>query len=107
MPSRYTVKGSVTLDGQPIENGQIIFLPADGGGRPDGTEIQNGEYEVVVTEGAKRVEITATQEIPAAEPGGIPDYKPLVPKKYNENSELTASINSNDENTADFALSSK
>ena len=29
-PPRYPVMGTVTIDGQPVSNGEIVFLPADG-----------------------------------------------------------------------------
>ncbi|HEY1067555.1 MAG TPA: hypothetical protein VGE52_15640 [Pirellulales bacterium] len=42
----YPVSGVVTYDGQPLANGNITFLPADGRGAVDGAPIVNGKYEM-------------------------------------------------------------
>ena len=91
-PLRHQVTGTVNLDGQPLESGQVLFIPSDGQGPADACPIVAGKFEGKVAPGAKRVEITATKEVPAAEPGGMPDYVTLVPKQYNTESTLTAEI---------------
>lgn len=106
-PDLFQVTGNVTLDGNPLENGEILMMPASGSGRPDAGRIENGKFTLKCTAGPKRVEITATKEVPAADPGGIPDYISIIPSRYNDETELTANIEANDENSVDFPLDSK
>ncbi len=56
-----TVKltGQVTLDGQPLELGEIRFTPADGKGQPTGSAIKGGKYETSLPCGSMNVLITA------------------------------------------------
>jgi len=62
-----TVSGDVTYEGQPVENGEINFLPADGKGAPAGTKIVGGKYEVQgLVPGPKVVQITAVKSVPFA-----------------------------------------
>ncbi len=42
--SRYSVTGTVTHKGQPVESGQITFTPAEPGGRAATGPIQKGRY---------------------------------------------------------------
>ncbi|WP_254511302.1 hypothetical protein [Anatilimnocola floriformis] len=41
-----TVDGMVTFDGQPVEQGAIVFEPADRQGAVAGATIQNGKYRI-------------------------------------------------------------
>lgn len=91
-PARSMVTGTVTLDGQPVEQGQILFMPSDGQGVSDALPIAAGKFEGEVAPGSKRVEITATKEIPPAEAGGMPDYVSIIPKEYNTETTLTADV---------------
>lgn len=109
-PDLFPVSGTVTLDGNPLEKGNIVFEPADGLGRPDGAAIENGKYSLTCTQGEKIVRITATKEVPAEGGGDIPDYISIIPEKYNEKSELKASIKAESgdgANPNNFELTSK
>ncbi len=109
-PQRYPILGRVTLDGNPLEHGEVLILPVDGKGRPDAGAIKNGEFAFDCTAGAKRVEITSTKEIPPASSGGMPDYVALIPKKYNSASTLTAEVKPSrnvSDNTFEFSLKTK
>lgn len=66
-----TAEGEVTYEGQPVEKGQIAFLPADGKGPQAGGAIVNGRYRVadlapgpkiVKIEGVKAVEFARSSE---------------------------------------------
>lgn len=91
-PLRHKVTGTVSLDGQPVETGQVLFIPADGQGPSDACPIVAGKFEGEVAPGSKRVEITASKQVPPKEPGGMPDSISLIPPKYNSQSTLTAEI---------------
>lgn len=90
------LRGTVSYDGQPIEQGLITLVPTDGKGRADGGEIRDGAYAIRCTPGRKRVEITGTRPIPGAAPlEGVPGdanhveaREPYVPAKYNTDSTL-------------------
>ena len=58
---KVVVRGMVTVDGQPIEEGSISLEPADGQGPTTGGLIKEGKYELIgnaaVTPGDKIVRI--------------------------------------------------
>jgi len=59
-----TAEGEVTYEGQPVEKGQIMFLPADGKGPTTGGAIRNGRYTVAdLTPGPKIVQIDAVKAV--------------------------------------------
>ena len=67
-PARYRVQGSVRYDGQPVEDGEILFAPVVKGIAPDAGRIDHGSYEVLVTAGKKRVEIRASRMVVGGKP---------------------------------------
>jgi hypothetical protein len=63
-----TISGIVTYDGQPVGDGTITFLPADGKGQPAGGPIVNGRYSLTgVLPGSKMVQITAVKAVKFAQ----------------------------------------
>ena len=63
-----TVSGTVTYEGQPVGDGTITFLPADGKGQPVGGPIVNGRYSLTaVSPGSKMVQITAVKAVKFAQ----------------------------------------
>ena len=105
------VVGKVTIDGTPIEDGKILFRQVDGDQRAFATDIVNGDYALRSLPGNTRVEIRASRIIPGKfdMTNGTPEPmgEMYVPKRYNKQSELTASINPEGSNAFDFELSSK
>jgi len=58
------LSGTVTYDGQPVENGTITQLPEDGKGPSAGGPISGGEYRVEgVTPGRKIVRILGVKAV--------------------------------------------
>ena len=109
-PPRFDVFGTAQYDGQLISDGDIVFLPEDGKGRPDGGKIVDGKFRFSVTAGKKRAEIRASRENPnklvdsMTEPGKkVPAREDYIPARYNTNSELTLEVVSG-ENAIDFEL---
>lgn len=98
------VKGRVTLDGQPLKDATVMFLPA-GGGRP-GTAITDadGRYELLFTgteKGAmigKNVVKISTYYPPMGNTGAdgktseIPACPERLPAKYHDRTELIAEV---------------
>lgn len=103
-PTEIVVKGTVTFEGEPVETGEILFIPADGEGPVGAGPITNGEFSFVATPGAKKVEITANKVGDKPAPDGLPNYIPYIPKKYNTATTLTATVENKAENTYTFDL---
>lgn len=100
----YRVTGSVTWNGEPVQDGNISFSPADGDGLPQTGKIVDGKYELMATAGAKKVSIHASREGPVDPVMNAPARIPFIPPKYNSQTTLTAEVKPNDENVADFPL---
>jgi hypothetical protein len=116
--NRQPISGAVTLDGNPLENGSIHFIPTS----PEaGTEvtatISGGRYSFSKTNGPVpgpfKVEISSAEapkfEPPVGKtPGEVlpPRAKEKVPEKYNFKSTLTTTIKSGQTEPVDFALTS-
>ena len=109
-PPRFEVFGTVQYGGELVPDGDIVFLPADGKGRPDGGKIIDGKFRFSVTAGKKRVEVRGSRENPdklvdsMMEPGKkVPAREDYIPDRYNTNSELTLEV-LDGENAIDFEL---
>jgi hypothetical protein len=119
---REGISGEVTLDGQPLDQGAIQFIPASRKeGVAGGAVIQGGKYSIErgkgLVPGEYRVLISSSQGTPPAadsSDGGAPGPvkkgdapKDLVPPQYNAKSTLTAEVKAGSPNALDFALKSK
>lgn len=97
-----SIWGTVNLDGKPVADGAIRFIPMEGTRGPDaGAVIRDGKYKVVVKElasGKYRVSIRGYKPGPRVEPDPLagPPIKgteQIVPKKYqDEGSELVKEL---------------
>jgi hypothetical protein len=102
------VSGEVTLDGQPLTDGVIHFMPVDGKSRTASTFVRDGHFQTRVPLGKQRVEISCVKAQPLR-PGQAADSATgaeIVPAKYNTKSELHADVN-NGANKLRFELSGK
>ena len=114
---RGAIHGAVTLNGKPLEQGSILFMPMEGTrGTVAGAEIKDGRYQLSATTGPavgwSRVEIRAMRKtgrmVPKAfgRPGEmVPEKAEAVSPKFNSKTELKVEIKPGD-NTADFKVSS-
>ena len=76
----YPVAGKVTLDGEPVASGEIIF--SSSAGPVDAGPINDGEFSFESLQGAMRVEVTAVRDHPTRKvPGSTPDV--WLPAKVN------------------------
>ncbi len=100
-----SVHGKVTLDGELVANGSIVFLPKSGTGKKAAAAIEQGLYSIPAADkllpGAYRVEINwrkpTGRQIASADPGIMADEtREAVPAKFNSESTLTAEIASGD-----------
>jgi hypothetical protein len=117
---RGAISGRVTLDGQPIEEGSISFVPtAAGQDQAASSRIRQGEYSIAQANGPglgnMRVEIRAARLTGRRNPPSDPalaaleaEYESVetVPNRYNTESELTAEIKPGN-NVVDFDLKTK
>ena len=108
-PVLVPVSGTVTFDGGPVEEGEIVFRAADGAVASGAARIAAGRYEGRAPLGAKRVEIIAVRRkaATAAKAGDSGESAPaemFVPDRYNAQSTLTAEVTAAGPNTFDFAL---
>ena len=105
-PPKGTVKGTVTLDGQPIDGGVITFVPSDGNSQPEAVTIAAGEYSVTMPVGDKRVEIywaPSSGQVGDTATQGREQIVQRIPAKYNAQSTLTHTVTKG-EARKDFAL---
>ena len=83
----HDVTGTVTFEGEPVKEGQIVFES----GTVTGAEIKEGKFTAQLPPGKYKVRITATREEGVA-PDGLPNYVSYVPKKYNEQTTLEEDV---------------
>ena len=113
--SSSSVHGKVTLDGENVTEGNIVFLSQGTSGPKAAAAIAEGVYSLSPQDkllpGTYRVEISwrkpTGRKIPAADPGvTVDETRESVPAKYNTESTLTAEIGSGDVEK-NFDLTSK
>jgi len=109
------VLGTVTLNGEPIAEGSINFIPIEGTTGPGaGAVIRDGQYHITpdkgVTPGKNRVEIrafrtTGRQVRDLAGPGGgvRQERVPAFPPEYNDQSTLVREVERG-KNTINFEV---
>ena len=115
-PSAVEVTGEITLDGQPVADGMISFVPpsSEKSLKPAWSKINSGRYSisagrVLQPEIPYRVEILAYhktgREIPSAVPGGGLEQEivQIIPTEFNRKSTLKRTVQAG-ENEIDFDL---
>jgi hypothetical protein len=109
-PELFTVAGEVKFDGQPLQEGRILFRRTDGDQKAYAGEITNGAYEVTAEPGPMKVEIVASRLIPGKfdNSNGTPEPvgEMYIPKQYNAETTLTANVSPSGENQFPFELKS-
>ena len=115
---RGTVRGLITLDGEPLKQGSILFLPEHGNsGVATGGTVSNGHYELTGDAGPRkgwyRIEIRSVRksgkqvQMPYAPPGEMMDVgEEAVDIQYNSASKLRVNVPSG-ESTHDFRVASR
>jgi hypothetical protein len=103
------VSGVVTLDGQPLADATVMFQPTEGRASIATTD-SAGKYSLTYLDGVPGAKLGAHKviirtEIPG-EDGQPPIAKEKLPKKYHDQTELTAEVKPGS-NTFDFALTSQ
>lgn len=115
---RMAISGTITLEGQPLADGAIIFEPAGGQGTTSGASITNGKYTIERKDGLKpgkyTVRITSgdgttpndLSEEEAASPGGSTNIVSVdrIPPEYNEKSTQSVDVLADGDNVFDYAI---
>lgn len=117
-PQRQYIYGRVTLDGQPLDFGSITFVPDPTGPKASGI-IEKGQYTIQSVRGPlagdKLVEIRAPR-YPADEPPPTTSSEKLrqmavapeaLPARYNNKTELRATVTESGPNEFNFDLKSE
>ena len=122
---RHSLTGTVTLDGEPLSQGSIVFFPQPGTPGPSaGGHIVDGRFSIApeggTMAGTFRVEITASRKTgrqivdptlkmmnPDAESAMIDQTEQYIPPRYNKQSELTAEVRKSGSNNFEFELMSQ
>ena len=107
------VTGKVTMDGKPLANATVVFIPENG--RPAGASTDaNGNYVLNFSQGRRgaipgnnSIRISTQRDPTPGENGtAIPGAKETIPARYNSASELTFTVEPGKRNTANFDLKS-
>jgi hypothetical protein len=110
---RMEVTGEVKLQGQPLKDGLIRFVPLDGQDTPGGGSIQNGEYKIPRSNGLKAgkylIQLSAgdgktPNDEEAGSPGGSTNIVSVdqIPDEWNVRSKQQVEVKSNGANRFDF-----
>jgi hypothetical protein len=106
-----TVAGTVTLDGSPLANGLIRFIPTDGRTASADATVVDGEFTAKVPVGEKRVSISAPKVVGKRKMYETPDsptidvVEELLPERYNVRSELSITVQAGSQG-AEYSLTS-
>jgi len=96
--STSTVTGTVTLDGQPLQEGVVRFVPADGKGQTASAEVKDGKFTATLPKGEMRVEFSAPKVVRQTKMYDTPDSPvvdetvELLPARYNVQSTLKITV---------------
>ncbi|MFM9965541.1 MAG: hypothetical protein ACKV2Q_30515 [Planctomycetaceae bacterium] len=113
---RQAVKGSVTLDGQPLASGSIRFEPQNVSGIKvsAGAVIHNGQFVILedqgLPKGSYKVSISSPEggnQEPSMPAPNVPPPRERIPEKYNINTTLTVEIPTGAQKGLTFELKSQ
>lgn len=98
---RQPISGTITVNGEPLNRGSILFAPDDPTGVSSGAEIENGTYAIPahqgLTVGTYTVRVYATdedaEEVAPTLPGpGVKTQPELIPAAYNLKSDFKLDV---------------
>lgn len=111
---RQPMSGTVTLKGQPLDQGSILFLPSSADQtNSTGAVIQNGTFTVPrekgLVPGIYKVQISSQEETGKVIPGGPgvpprPIMRERIPKSHTGEGNATVEVTSGGKNHFEFVL---
>src|SRR5437870_1956612 len=101
--ARQAVSGTVTFNGQPLDQGRIHFVPVDKTKSDSGATVENGKYniprDVGLMPGTYKVSVYSYDQkgakVQSSEIPGEPSakqFKERIPAQYNVQTKLTAEV---------------
>jgi hypothetical protein len=113
-PDIASVTGKVTLDGQPLVNATVVFMPKSGGRPAAARTDENGVYNLNFSAGRKgtipgpnRVRITTLSDPYEDDDGNrVPGSRERIPMEYNQQTKLEFDVIDGQKNEANFDLKS-
>jgi len=96
--SEAKVSGDVLVDGQPLKKGRIEFVPAAAKAAAASAEVTDGKYAVKVAPGEYKVKINGDKVVgkhkmyDTPDSPTVDDVRELVAAKYNDQTELTMTV---------------
>jgi hypothetical protein len=113
---QFPVSGKVTVDGKPLEQGLISFLPSVSGPAAS-APIEAGAFALDRTDGPGQgpykveivsVQSTGRQVVSPDDPSvTIEETRNIIPTRYNARSDLLVQVSADGENAYRFDISSK
>ena len=103
-PAMATVSGVVTFDGQPVEDGEILFSPLDKNLGPEAGRIKNGAFNFPAKVGQSRIEVRASRAVPGRDTPMGPITLEYIPARYNEESTLSENVTADGKNHWELKL---
>lgn len=107
-----SVSGTVTLDGQPLKDGTVRFVPSDGKSQTASAPVKDGQFTAAVPVGDMRVEFSAAKVLGKRKMYNTPDsptvddVAELIPDRFNVKSELKITVRGGSQSET-FPLKSK
>ena len=105
-PPQTGVRGTVTLDGAPMAEGQITFLDATGEGAPAFLDVKDGRFEGDVPHGKKKIQIMSFKKGKLKTGEEDPVGVQIVHPDYNKNTKLTAEVSASGVTPSEFNVKS-
>ena len=112
---REPISGEVTLDGRPLEAGEITFVPDGFEGLPIGAQVEDGRFSVPREDGPipgnYRVSVYSSKPTGKTypDPGDptmtIEETYETIPPQYNLNSKMNADVQEGGDNSFTFEIS--
>lgn len=99
------VTGTVTWNGAPLTDGEVIFTPEDTHTPPGAGKLKDGAFEFLSKPGKVRVEVQAVRKTGKRHPiHGFELTELYIPARYNTETELTAEVTPGGANNFKFDL---
>jgi hypothetical protein len=110
-PTKYPAQGAVTLDGQPLSEARILFVPTAEGQKKTGCLVKDGTYRLVADVGLLpgRYQVQIVDDPPDVDPD-LPaaerEPRRLLPEVYATAAPLQVEVDEQGDGDFDFKLKS-
>lgn len=105
-PKSVSVTGKVLLDGKPMSDGEVYFLPTDGR-VPVQAKIVDGRFSLQPLPGEYRVSIQQERDSGTKNMYGDPQMISTIPSRYNTETTLKATVTPDGPKEFEFEVHSK